>query len=456
MRETAVVTAGRTHRTHTDAELVELVRAGCNDAFAELYRRYRPRVGVFVRRLVRDDGRAEDLTQDAFVAALRRMRETDCEILFRPWIYEIARNAAIDLHRRAGRSNEVSLDSRPGLRASDLLRYDAASPGPDAVVLGRERFENLRGALDELPEAHNRIIVLRELEGLSYREIGERMGLSPAAVESTLFRARRKLADEYDDIGTGRRCRTIGVVIARVAQGSASDRDRTRVARHARRCTPCRRRAAALGIAPAPSRAARVAAFLPVFGLGPGASGLVAQGTSVIAATAVVAGGGAVIVGAGPLAPHHHSGGPHRVVARTAAPSSRKARVGSRPAPATRSPEQTQNDPVRQKSLGPDVRLPGSRWVSDPSTPGPAPPASGPTDPERGPSGPGLPVPPGVSGPQVDVPALPNISALPNLPVLPRPEVKLPERVPDIPSPPGLDRLPAVGAAADGAGSLLH
>ena len=241
-----------TRQTQTDDELVALVRAGDDAAFAELYRRYRPRIGAFIRRMVRDEGRAEDLTQDAFVAALRRMRETDCEIIFRPWIYEIARNAAIDLHRRAGRAEELPFDGDQGLRASDLLRYSDASPGPDAIVIGRERFEHFRGALDELCDAHHQIIVLRELEGLSYREIGERMGLSEAAVESTLFRARRNLAHEYSQIGTGRRCTAVGVAMERVSAGTADERDRAKVARHARRCGACRRRALELGVEPAP------------------------------------------------------------------------------------------------------------------------------------------------------------------------------------------------------------
>ena len=83
-----------------DADLVARVRAGDDSAFEELYLRYFPRISAFVCRMLRDDGRCEDVAQEAFMSALRRMRATDSEITFKPWIYQIARNAAIDSYRR--------------------------------------------------------------------------------------------------------------------------------------------------------------------------------------------------------------------------------------------------------------------------------------------------------------------------------------------------------------------
>ncbi|MDQ3871400.1 MAG: sigma-70 family RNA polymerase sigma factor, partial [Chloroflexota bacterium] len=88
----------------SDADLVAATRAGDESAFSELYRRYHPMIVGYVRRLVRDHGRAEDVAQEAFVSALRRLRQTETEINFKPWIYEIARNASIDLYRRKSRA----------------------------------------------------------------------------------------------------------------------------------------------------------------------------------------------------------------------------------------------------------------------------------------------------------------------------------------------------------------
>ncbi len=200
------------------------------------------------------------------MSALRRMRQTDADINFKPWIFEIARNAAIDQYRRNGRTDEVSIDIEGGFAPSDVSRV-VRPRGPDSSMLDKERLDHLRGALDELSDTHHRIIVMRELEGLSYREIGEKMELTPAAVESTLFRARRKLEHEYSQLDTGRRCQLMGAVIGRLAEGLESDRDRRRLDRHARRCSSCRRRSRQLGVEPILPRrpiAARAAAFLPL------------------------------------------------------------------------------------------------------------------------------------------------------------------------------------------------
>lgn len=323
----------------TDSMLVAAVRAGDDAAFEELFRRYRQPVGAFVRRHVRDHGRAEDVTQEAFVSALRRMRQTDSEIAFRPWIYEIARNASIDLYRRTSRAQEVSIDVEGGLPPGDAGRL-SGGPGPQATVLGKERFDNLRGALDELSEPHHRIIVMRELEGLTYREIGDRMELSPTAVESMLFRARRRLEQEYAQIDSGRRCRLVGAAIGRLAEGLESDRDRRRLDRHARRCSGCRRRARQLGVEPLLARrglGARAAALLPLpafvrrrsgaeagsgtgvqqtlsplgAAVGPGVEAFAASASkavAVVVAAAAIGGGGATLGGVGPLAVERGSG----------------------------------------------------------------------------------------------------------------------------------------------------
>ena len=320
-------------REASDAELVAHVRAGDHAAFAELFRRYQPSVARFVRSRVRDHGRAEDVTQEAFVSALRRLHQTDSEIAFRAWIFEIARNASIDLYRRSSRTEEVSMDAAGGLPPADASRVGGTA-GPDASMLRKESFDHFRGALEELSETHHRIIVMRELEGRSYREIGDTMDLSQAAVESTLFRARRKLEHEYAQLDSGRRCRVIGALIGRLAEGLDSDRDRLRLDRHARRCSACRRQARQMGVEPLLARrhrlAARAAAFLPLpaflrrrgggdpatgSGIHSGAghigvtfapafeaAGIAGKAVAVIAAAALIGGGGATLGGVGPLA----------------------------------------------------------------------------------------------------------------------------------------------------------
>jgi RNA polymerase sigma factor (sigma-70 family) len=281
-----------------DRELVAAVRVGDDSAFEELYRRYHHRVAAYVRGMVRDDARAEDLAQDAFFSALRGMRATDAPIAFKPWIFEIARNAAIDHWRRTGRAEEVSVDAQGLLRRSDRSRL-AAAPPPETAVIDRERIGHLRGALDELPEVQTRVLVMRELEGMSYREIAERLDLSRSSVETALFRARRRLEAEYTDISEGRRCESMRAVMMRLAEGAGDGRDEERLARHARRCHSCRRRAYELGVKPlgASGRLSRkTAALLPVPFLSSGAG---SQAAAVVAAVAIAGAGGAALGGAG-------------------------------------------------------------------------------------------------------------------------------------------------------------
>src|SRR5439155_21899491 len=132
----------------------------------------------------KDHGRAEDVTQEVFVSALRRMRATERPIAFKPWIYEIAKNACIDVFRRSRRGEEVSFDAEDALGPADHSRLVGSDPSPEAAVAVKHDLETLCGAFGGLSGSHHRILVLRELEGLSYEQIGAQMGLTRPAVES--------------------------------------------------------------------------------------------------------------------------------------------------------------------------------------------------------------------------------------------------------------------------------
>ncbi|MDX6650935.1 MAG: hypothetical protein QOJ97_2886 [Solirubrobacteraceae bacterium] len=248
-----------------DSALVTGVRRGDDRAFEELYQRYSTRITAYVRGMVKDHARAEDVTQEVFFSALRRMRQTEQPIAFKPWIYEIARNACIDSYRRTSRAEELSYDVEGGLGKADSMRLVSATPGPDDAIECKQQLDDLCGAFGGLSETHHQILVLRELEGLSYREIGERLGMSRAAVESTLFRARRRLTEEYDELVSGRRCQRVQAIMAAAAEGMLGTRDRRRMARHVTTCHACRRQALHLGveIGERPSLVARIAGLIP-------------------------------------------------------------------------------------------------------------------------------------------------------------------------------------------------
>ena len=251
-----------------DADLVAAVRAGDDQAFEKLYERYYRRIAAYIYGMVSDYGRAEDIAQDVFMSALRRMRQTERPIAFKPWVYEIAKNACIDQFRRSRRTQEVSIDADEGLGAADYGRLVTTAPSPEAAAATKQSIDDLRGAFGGLSETHHQILVMRELEGLSYREIGERLGMSRPSVESTLFRARRRLGEEYAELVSGERCLRVQDIIVTAVEGQLGARDRSRLARHVSHCQPCRRHAIAAGVDAAvmahrPVRA-KVAALLPL------------------------------------------------------------------------------------------------------------------------------------------------------------------------------------------------
>src|SRR4051794_272657 len=250
-----------------DGELVRRVRRGDESAFEGLYHRYHRRITAYIHGMVHDHARAEDVAQDVFVSALRRMRETERPIAFKPWIYEIAKNACIDQFRRSRRAEEVSYDAEEGLGAADYGRLVSTEAMPEQELESKTSLDHLRGAFGGLSETHHEILVMRELEGLSYREIGDRLGMSRPSVESTLFRARRRLTEEYDELVSGARCQRIQAIIATAAATDLGARDQRRLARHVSHCQPCRRQARLAGIevpSSAQPLAARIAALVPL------------------------------------------------------------------------------------------------------------------------------------------------------------------------------------------------
>jgi RNA polymerase sigma factor (sigma-70 family) len=255
-----------------EEELVAAAQAGSKQAFEALFRRYRDRITTFVRSSVRDDGRTEDLVQEIFFSAHKNLGSLEHPGAFRSWIYQIARNACLDEARRRSRQDELILgwDEFPPPDERIVTHNQSA----EGALSQKEELSNLTQALDGLPESQHEALVLREIGGMSYDEIGRRMQLSRPAVESVLFRARRGLKGEYSEISTGERCKRMQTVMDQVAQGMGDLGERRKLIRHMRDCAGCRRDAAALGLAglavPSDERSglqrafSRVAAFLPL------------------------------------------------------------------------------------------------------------------------------------------------------------------------------------------------
>src|SRR3984885_6082590 len=130
----------------TDHELVNGVRLGEDSAFEELFSRYRSRIRASVGSILTDSDRAEDVTQEVFISVLRRLRDTERPIAFKPWVYQIAKNACIDELRRIRRTQEVSFDLESDAEDGSELLFPTA-PGSDVAIESKQRLEDLPGAV---------------------------------------------------------------------------------------------------------------------------------------------------------------------------------------------------------------------------------------------------------------------------------------------------------------------
>jgi len=160
----------------SDEALMAEFQGGSQEAFEELFARYRGPLYGFFRRRLRGDQRADDLTQETFLAVIRASARYEPRALVRTYLYAIAMNLLAAERRKLFR------DSPPGKIAPEPASHDA----PDAVLW-------IRQALERLDEPEREILMLREYEQLSYAEIAELMKLPVNAVRSRLFRSRMAL-----------------------------------------------------------------------------------------------------------------------------------------------------------------------------------------------------------------------------------------------------------------------
>lgn len=175
-----VAPANRLSSAHAaeDARLVEKARRGDERAFDELYQRYARMVhGLLLARARRDD--VEDLVQEVFLAAWQRLETLRDPAAFGGWLAMIARNRAIDLHRR-------------GAECESLPDHLEAPERSSSLAEARAVLEVIR----TLPEAYRETLVLRLVEGMTGPEIAERAGLTPASVRVNLHRGMKLLREK--------------------------------------------------------------------------------------------------------------------------------------------------------------------------------------------------------------------------------------------------------------------
>lgn len=172
-----------------ERELIARLQKRDEAAFEELIRQYEKKVYTLCFRMCGNSEDAEEAAQDAFLALWRGIDRFRQESSLSTWIYRLAMNACIDtLRRRKKQSGSVSLDD-------EELFVDAVdtSPQPQETVEHRETQKLLQEGLSALPEEYRKVLILREIEGLSYTEIAESASIELGTVKSRISRGRSLL-----------------------------------------------------------------------------------------------------------------------------------------------------------------------------------------------------------------------------------------------------------------------
>ena len=179
-----------------DQELVESCKAGDRQAFQVLYQRYERKVYAVAYGFLRNQEDALDVVQEAFIKVHRYLPNFEGQSSFYTWLYRIVANLCIDHIRRAGRKKDVEFDDRlrhdgKGEAAAELPV--SALGDPSAAVKNKEILAAVEDSLGHLSDKHRAVIIMRELQGLSYADMAKAMNCSKGTIMSRLFHARRNM-----------------------------------------------------------------------------------------------------------------------------------------------------------------------------------------------------------------------------------------------------------------------
>ena len=199
--------------TTDDNTLVSRCREGNDDAWRELVDRFGPRVYAIAYHFTMKREDAEELSQEIFLKVFENLHRYDGGFPLVAWILSVSRNLCIDRYRRRKREKSFRFVSDEAV--TTLLKSE---DDPASMALKKERTKLLFSALAEIPEDLAEILVLRDLNGLAYDEIGKALELPEGTVKSRLFRARaevaRKIRERHESRGASSAFASIAVAAA--------------------------------------------------------------------------------------------------------------------------------------------------------------------------------------------------------------------------------------------------
>ncbi|GAB2700538.1 RNA polymerase sigma factor SigW [Paenibacillus thermoaerophilus] len=181
-----------------EARLVRLAREGEREAFAELVGLYQDKLYHLAYRMLYQAQEAEDIVQETFLRVYANLHRYDETQKFSTWIFRIATNLCIDRirKRKANFSLDAELSDGEGSDWYAMLPGD--EPTPESRLMLTETQEQIRSAIDGLPEKYRAIVILRYLHDLSLQEIGEIMGMPVTTIKTRVHRGREALRNKLE------------------------------------------------------------------------------------------------------------------------------------------------------------------------------------------------------------------------------------------------------------------
>jgi RNA polymerase sigma-70 factor (ECF subfamily) len=186
-----------------EGEFLGRLLQGEASAFQEVVARYQRRIFGFCLRMIGDVAEAEDLAQEVFLRAFRSIRRFRRQSKFSTWLYQIARNLSLNRIRYLRRRRTSDLQSVPMENEASLavVFENGEIDSPEGAVLEQERRRHLSEAIVSLDVSYREVILLRDVEGLSYGEISETLGTAVGTVKSRLHRGRMELLKQMKKRG---------------------------------------------------------------------------------------------------------------------------------------------------------------------------------------------------------------------------------------------------------------
>ncbi|MFY7877332.1 MAG: RNA polymerase sigma factor [Pirellula sp.] len=180
------------HNSEEEKSLIYAIVHGHAPQYAVLVERFQPRIFASIFAMVGNRQDAEDLTQEAFLTAYRKLGHFENRSSFYTWLHRIAFHLAIDLQRRKSRTTKKHLSDDISESSLQIASDDLT---PESVAMNKEMATKVKAALQRLDAERKNLIVLRDIDGLDYAQIAEVLDIPIGTVRSRLHRARMELRD---------------------------------------------------------------------------------------------------------------------------------------------------------------------------------------------------------------------------------------------------------------------